>query len=141
MTRHFIFTLCLLFITPILSVAEPIEIGDELKETGTRLNITDDLKIQFSIEEKRIIAQFVDAESLLVEIPAESIVFVVDESGHKHDEWRTLLNPDGNSRLISTKVLTPPYNFRARIIIRFTDNEPKTFTRIAIDLDRNVDES
>lgn len=124
-----------------LSAADPAQEPPPPKagDIGTFIEIGDDLRVQLYVEERKLMARFVDPEDTIVEAPVESILFIVDDPGHREDEWRTVLKPvDGESLFSSPRRLYGPYNFRARIIIRFTDREPSTFTNHSVDLQRNL---
>jgi hypothetical protein len=111
-----------------------VEVGEKPEEAGTRVALPGDTKLQLAIEEKKIVATFIDAEGKVIESPAESMVLVVDQQGHKNDEIRTLMNSADKIRLVSSRTLFPPYDFRARVIIRFTDGTTRTFPYLSLDL-------
>jgi hypothetical protein len=116
----------------------PPKAGDPVAEVGTFIDLADGQRLQLFIEDNQIVATFIDKDNLVMESPADSILFIVDDPGHKEDEWRTVLNRDGKVRLTSPRRLYGPYNFRARVIIRFTEGEPSSFPNVPIDLEKNL---
>lgn len=142
MCRKTIVLLSFLFILArVLDAAgyeEPPKAGDPVAEVGTFIDLADDQRLQLFVEDKQIVAYFIDKDGLVMESPADSILFIIDDPGHKDDEWRTVLTRDGDVKLTSPRRLFGPYFFRARVIIRFTDGEPSSFPYVPIDLDKNL---
>jgi hypothetical protein len=118
--------------------AEP-ELGKALQEMGTRIDLPGGNKLQLQIEERKIIGRFVDGEGLLIEPTAESILFIIDQPGHRNDEWRTILRVADNTKMAAPRSLTAPYRFRARLIIRFTDGTTKTIPNASLELDKEAE--
>jgi hypothetical protein len=134
--------LALFFGAALLPAVEP-PAGDpeppKAEDVGTFIDLQENLRLHLFVEENQVVAQFVDTEDHILAPPAESILFIVDDPGHREDEWRTVLKPEeGAQRLTSPRRLYGPYNFRSRIIIRFTDREPSAFTNHPVDLQRNL---
>jgi hypothetical protein len=118
--------------------AEP-EVGKALKEMGTRIDLPGGDKLQLHIDKRKIIGRFVDAEGLLIEPTAESILFIIDQPGHRNDEWRTVLRVAEDAKMVAPRSLTAPYKFRARLIIRFTDGTSKTIPNASLELDKEAE--
>lgn len=116
----------------------PPKAGEPVVEAGSFIDLEDGGRLQLLIEDKQVVAYFVDPEGLLIPSPAESILFIIDDPGHRSDEWRTVLNPSGDLNLTSPRRLFGPYNFRARIIIRFKDGEHASFANVPIDLEKDL---
>lgn len=133
-----VFILLLSLIAPFSYSAEEI-IGEPLEKAGTRLDLPSGDQLQLAIDEKLVVGHFVDKEGNLIKSPASSIVFVVDQNGHRNDEWRTLLKPVDEAKLTSKRKLVGPYNFRARLIIRFTDGTTKTIPNASVKLDKEAE--
>jgi hypothetical protein len=142
MCRKSIFLLSTLFILAnALSAAvyeAPPKAGDPVVEAGTFIDLADGQRLQLFIEDQLIVAFFIDKDGLVMESPAESILFIVDDPGHKDDEWRTVLDLVDTVKLTSPRRLYGPYNFRGRVIIRFTEGEPSSFPNVPIDLEKNL---
>jgi hypothetical protein len=133
----------ILLLTAALLPAAEAPTGDpeppKAEDIGTFTELQENLRLHLFVEGNRVVAQFVDSEDRILAPPAESILFIVDDPGHREDEWRTVLRPEeGTQRLTSPRRLYGPYNFRSRIIIRFTDREPSAFTNHPVDLQRNL---
>lgn len=124
-----------LFVSVALAEEAPV-IGEPLKEAGTRLELPDGNLLQVAIEDRNLVAYFVDSEGLLIESPANSIVFVVDQPGNRNDEWRTVIKPVDPAKLSSVRALTPPYKFKTRMIIRFKDGSTRTLANAFVELDK-----
>ncbi len=121
-------------------MAIAVELGEPLEDIGHIQDLPDGSKLQLKIEDKRVVACFADKDSKLIKAPADSVLLVVDDPGHRNDEIRVLLKPEENGlTLTSKRILYPPYQFRTRVIIRFTDKEPKTFPYLLLELDRNIE--
>jgi hypothetical protein len=127
--------------TPLLvaeeSAATPA-VGDPVEDVGTFLDVADGLRMQLTLVDKKIIANFVDAQNKLVESPAESILFIVQDSTSPEDKWRTILKPTDKIKLVSSLDFYALPNFRAKIIIRYTDKDALTFSRTPLELTRNM---
>lgn len=123
----------------ILPFAQALEVGDTAEDVGAFLKVDDSLRLQLVIEEQKIVAHFVDAENLVVESPAEGIVFEVNHSGRRTDRWRTVLTAGEGASMTSGRVLPPPYHLKVRVIIRFTDGSTKTFARSFVNLSKNLE--
>ena len=93
------------------------------------------------VQEMQLMAYFIDEEGLVTETNADSIVFVVDHSGHKNDKWRGLLKADEEGGFICARRLYPPYECRTRIIFRFKDEDTITLSTYPIDLDKATGET
>jgi hypothetical protein len=137
MTR-IVFILLLSLIAPFSYSAEEI-IGEPLEKAGTRLDLPSGDQLQLAIDEKLVVGHFVDKEGNLIKSPASSIVVVVDQTGHRNDDWRTVIKPVDEAKLSSSRKLFPPYNFRARLIIRFTDGSTKTIPNASVKLDKEAE--
>lgn len=130
-------TLTLLF--PAYTFAEEGEkpqIGDPVEDTGTFLALPNGEQLQLIIEDRQLVARFVDAERKLIKIPAESILVIVNQATHRQNRWRTVLSPVNELELSSPLRFHGPNRFRARIIIRYADKDPVSWGTVAIDLDR-----
>lgn len=114
-------------------------VGEPLEEVGTRLDLPSGNKLQLAIDEKKVVGHFIDKDGNLIESPAESIVFVVDQSGHRNDKWRTVIKPVDAAKLTSTRSLVAPYSFKARLIIRFKDGSTKTLPNAFVELDKKAE--
>jgi hypothetical protein len=138
MTRSIFFAATLL-LAAVLNANE-LEVGKPLDDIGHIQDLPDGNKLQLKIEDKRVFACFADSEGNVIESPANSVLLVVDDPGHRNDEIRILLKPEENGMTLTSKrILYPPYVFRTRVIIRFTDKDPKTFPYLLLELDRNVE--
>ncbi len=136
-TTSICFSILLMTIGSVLSATE---LGETLKEEGTRIELPSGDFLQLSVEDMKVMGRFTDAEGLLIEPLADSIVIVVDQPGHKNDEWRTVISPTGENSLTSPRLLRPPYDFRARIIVRLSDGSVKTYPYEPLELDKGVEE-
>ncbi|MEX0322805.1 MAG: hypothetical protein AB3N63_11640 [Puniceicoccaceae bacterium] len=117
-----------------------VELGEPLEDLGTIKELPDGSKLQLKIDDKRVFACFADKDGKIIESPADSVLMVIDDPGHKNDEIRILLKPEENGiTLTSKRILYGPYVFRTRVIIRFTDDDPKTFPYLLLELDRNIE--
>ena len=104
-------------------------------DVGTFIPLEDGRRLQLFREENRIFARFVDHENVILEGDAESILFIIDDIHHREDKWRAVLKPLDETFLYSSpRRLYGPPTFRARIIIRFSDREPSSFTNVDLDL-------
>jgi len=115
----------------------PPKAGDPVAEAGTFIDLADGQRLQLFVKDKQIVAYFIDKGGLVMKSPADSILFIVDDPGHREDEWRTVLNRQGDVKLTSPRRLYGPYTFRARVIIRFTEGEPSSFPNVPMNLDKN----
>jgi hypothetical protein len=131
--------LTLLSVVALLPGAFALEVGETVEDVGSFLDLDDGTRLQLVIEEQKIVAHFVDEEDLVLESPAEEIVFQVNHSGRRTDRWRTVLSAGEGASLTSNRVLPPPYHLKVKIIIRFTDGSTKTFARSFINLSRNIE--
>jgi hypothetical protein len=123
-----------------ISNTHALEVGEPIEDVGHILDLPDGGKLQLQVKEKKILAYFADADGNVIESPADGILMVVDDSGHRNDEIRILLKPsEDDPSLSSNRALHPPYVFRARLIIRFTNKNPKTFPDVRLKLDRNIE--
>ena len=131
-------TVFILLISLIASTSWAAEeiIGEPLEKAGTRLDLPGGDQLQLAIDEKMIVAHFVDSDGNLIESPASSIVFTVEQKASPNDKWRGMLNPVDEAKLASTRKLFPPYNFKARVIIRYKDGSVKTFANTYVELDK-----
>lgn len=117
--------------------AGPPKVGDLVEDVGTFLDLEGGERLQLVVEDRKIIATVVDAEDKIVAHDIESILLEADTSSRRADDFRTILHPDGEARLVGTQFIYPPYQFRAKLIIRFTDCDPTTFPNALLNLDRN----
>jgi hypothetical protein len=127
--------------TTLLGAEEPVRApaaGDPVEDIGTFIEAGNGLRLQILLQDKQIVAWFVNAEDQIVESPAESILFIVDDTTHRDDKWQTVLKPAGKVKLTSPKRFYGPPDFRAKIIIRFTDGEASTFPKTPLELERNL---
>ena len=122
-----------------LPLAQALEVGDTVEDVGAFLDLDGGQRLQLVIEEQKIVAHFVDAENLVVAPPASEIVFEVDHSGRRTDNWRTVLAAGEGASMTSGRILPPPYHLKVRIIIRFADGSTKTFARTFLNLSRNIE--
>lgn len=137
MMRTVLILLISLVATSVWSAEEIV--GEPLEEVGTRLDLPSGNKLQLAIDEKKVVGHFIDKDGNLIESPAESIVFVVDQSGHRNDKWRTVIKPVDAAKLTSTRSLVAPYSFKARLIIRFKDGSTKTLPNAFVELDKKAE--
>ena len=77
----------------------------------------------------------------LEKMQAKRIVFIVDDPGHKSDEWRSVLVPGEGACLVAPRALYPPYHYKTRIIIRYMDGTSESMANVMVSLDRNVADS
>ena len=132
---------CLFAFTLLAGAAEPDAkpvAGDLMEDVGTFIDAGNGLRLQLTLEDKRLIAKFVDAEDKLVENPAGSILFIIDDTTHRDDKWRTVLKPSGEIELASPLRFFGPPKFRAKIIVRFADGNVSTFPKTPLELTRNM---
>jgi hypothetical protein len=132
---------CLFAFTLLAGAAEPETepvVGDLVEDVGTFLELDNGLSLHLILKDKHIVADFVDAESKLVENPAESILFIVDDTTHRDDKWRTVLKPEGEIKLTSPLRFYGPPDFRAKIIVRFADGKVATLAKTPLELARNM---
>ncbi len=139
MIRNLLTALLLLLVTA--TIAPATEVGEPMKDMGTIRELENGLKLQLFVHENKLQACFIDAEGLVAESPAESILFVVDEPGHKSDKWRSVLVPGDDACLAAPRNLYPPYQYRSRIIVRYQDGTSESMANVLVHLDRNVAES
>jgi len=145
MKAKFLFTVVSLFfflLAPCLNAEEenkPLEIGDTVEDVGTFVDLEGGEKLQLVLEGNDVVAHLVDAENVIIENEIESILFSVDDGDRRGDEFRTILRPAGEARLIGTQMISPPYQMRARIIIRYEDSDPTSMSRVQLDLERNLE--
>lgn len=138
MTRSIFLTTALLLAAFLNSFG--LEVGEPLEDVGKIQELPDGSKLQLKIEDKRVVACFADKDNKIIQSPADSVLLVVDDPGNRNDEVRVLLKPEDNGiTLTSRRILYPPYVFRTRVIIRFTDAQPKTFPYLLLELDRNIE--
>jgi len=128
-------------LTIVFNLAHSAKVGEPAGEVGTILELKNGQRVQIFVEEKQLHAYFIDAEGLVIESNGNSIVFVVDHLSHKNDKWRALLSPTEESGFTSSRKLFPPYEFRSRIIVRFSDEDPITLSKKAVDLDKIVSQT
>jgi hypothetical protein len=129
---------CLLIavlLAPFCASAASLAVGDPAPETGTRIDLPDDTQLQLLVEDQNLIGYFLDAAGRVIPTPATSILFVITQPGHREDDWRTVLEPVGSIQMTSPRKLFGPYQVRARVIIRFPEGEPLSFTRTQLDLE------
>lgn len=138
MTRRIFLTATLLLAAFLNSFA--VELGEPIEDIGTVKELPDGSKIQLKIDDKRVFALFADKDGKVIKSPADSVLMVIDESRHRNDKDRILLKPEENGiTLTSKRIIFPPYDFRARVIIRFTDETTKTFPKLLLQLDNNIE--
>lgn len=118
---------------------ETLAASERIEDVGTFLDLPDGNKMQFVVEDQEVVARYLSPERDPLESEVKSIVFLIDDPGHRHDEWRTLLQPvEGEEATFSSpRLLHGPYLFRTRVVITFTSAEPWTFTNLQLDLKRN----
>lgn len=116
----------------------PPQAGDPVQDIGTFVPLGNGLRLQLLLVDKAVVAYFIDAGDLILPAPADSILLVIDQPGHPSDEWRSVLSPDGPVKLASPRRLYGPSQFRARLIIRFTDAPPSSFTNVPLNLEKNM---
>ena len=133
LTALFLFSL-----TALPGAEESPAIGDPVEDIGTFIDVGEGIRLQLTLVNKQIVGYFVDANSQLVETPAKSILFIVDDTTHRDDEWRTVLEPISPVKLTSPRRFYGPPDFRAKIIIRFTDGDASTFPTTPLELERNL---
>ena len=136
-TQSVLLSAIALLLLPSLQANRAVLPDDETiaAEVGTFLPLEDGRRLQLFLEENQVFARFVDNANVILEGDAESILFIIDDINHREDEWRTVLKPLEEEALYSSpRRLHGPPTFRARIIIRFTDREPSSFTNVDLDL-------
>lgn len=132
---------CLFSLTLLAQAADPAAkpaVGDPVEDIGTFIEVGNGLSLQLILKDHRLLAKFVDAAKTLVENPAESILFIVDDPGHSEDKWRTVLKPDGEVDLTSPLLFHGIPDLRAKIIVRYADGNVSTFPRTPLELKRNL---
>ncbi len=113
--------------------------GEAVPDNGTLVDLPGRAeRLHLCVEDQQVRARFVDAEGLLIEPPAESIVLEVNQPGHRHHRWRAFLQPGPDHTLTTALRLPAPYQFRARLIIRFGPDEIVTLPNVPLNLDRNL---
>lgn len=117
----------------------PPEAGDPAADVGSFIDLEKDRQLQLFLEDHQVIACFVDPDGLIMESPADSILLIIDDPDHRKDEWRAVLKPVDDVRLTSPRRFYGPDTFRARIIIRFTEGEPASFSHVPLELERNLE--
>jgi hypothetical protein len=105
--------------------------------TPSTIEVNDELKLTLEVTDNQLMAFFADATGTEDTSSVDSIIFVVDDTGHRHDKWRAVLRLADNDRYTSPRRLYPPYKFRARLIIRFTDGETVSLPNLKLDLQKN----
>ena len=110
-------------------------VGDPVPNGGTTIELENQPGLHLVVQDRHLVAHFVDAAGNAFPSPAESIIFVVDDPGHRHDDFRTLLRPGEDARLTSPRTLTPPYDFRIRLIIRMKEGDSVILSNERVDLD------
>ena len=118
--------------------AEPPKIGDTVEDVGTFLDLEGGERLQLVVENRKIVAYLVDPGDKIVAHGIDSILMEADTSSRRPDDFRTILHPDGEVRLVGTQSIYPPYQFRAKLIIRYKDCDPTTFPNYLLNLDRNL---
>lgn len=137
LTLSFLLSAIALVLSPPLQANRAVLPDDETiaAEVGTFLPLEDGRRLQLFLEENQVFARFVDNANVILEGDAESILFIIDDTNHREDEWRTVLKPSEEEALYSSpRRLHGPPTFRARIIIRFTERDPISLTNVALDL-------
>ena len=134
MSRTVFFLLISLIATTSWAAEEII--GEPLEKAGTRLDMPDETKLQLAVDENLIVGHFVDKDGNLIESPADSIIFVVEQKSNPNDKWRTVIRLADEAKLTSSRKLFPPFNMRVRLIIRFKDGTTKTVANAMLDLDK-----
>jgi len=114
----------------------PPKAEDPVVEAGSFIDLASGDRLQLFIDDKQVVACFVNADGFLIPSPAESLLFIIDDPQHRLDEWRTVLNKSGDIILTSPRRLFGPYDFRARIIIRYPGEKTESFANVAIDLEK-----
>lgn len=112
-----------------------VEVGEEIPSGGTTLELEGAPGLHLVVEDNKIVAHFPDAQGKALPSPAESIIFVVDDPGHRNDEFRTVLRKGADAGLTGPRSLYPPYSFRVRLIIRMEEGEPVILSNEKVDLD------
>jgi hypothetical protein len=105
--------------------------------TPSTIEVNDELKLTLEVTDNQLMAFFADTTGTEDTSSVDSIIFVVDDTGHRHDKWRAVLRLADNDRYTSPRRLYPPYKFRARLIIRFTDGETVSLPNLKLDLQKN----
>ena len=130
--------IALAMLLALVPAAFSLEVGEPVEDVGTFLDLPNEIRLQLVAKEQKVIAHFVDAESLVVESIAESIVVEITHSGRRTDRWRSLLKAGPGASMTSARVLPPPYQLKSKVIIRFTDGTSKTFPMVLLNLDKNL---
>jgi len=135
-----LFLSCICLTSLRASTAKEPGLAPQIEDIGTFIDLPDGNRMQFVAEDLKVVARYVSPSREQVENEVESIVFEIDDPGHRHDEWRTLLQPlEGEEAAFSSpRLLQGPYLFRTRVVITFTSGEPWTFTNLQLDLKRNI---
>ena len=136
MSRAVIILLISLITTTVWSADKEAIIGEPLEEAGTRLDLPNGIQLQLAIDDNLGVGHFVDKDGNIIESPADSIIFVVEQKANPNDEWRTVIRLADEAKLTSSRKLFPPYTLRARLIIRFKDGTTKTLPNAFLDLDK-----
>jgi hypothetical protein len=116
------------------SALPALEIEQPAPETGHTIELQDLPALHLSINDNQLRAHFLNPENLVTAPPAESIVFIVDDPGHRNDEFRTVLRPAKDASLTSPRRLFPPYEFRIRLLIRLPGEETRILSNQKVDL-------
>ena len=133
-----VFTLFALLLTAVSSL-QALEVGDPMEDKGTLIQLDDGLSVQFLVDEnKKVVAYFIDDKGLIMESPAESIVFEVDHTANKNDKWRTLLVQGPDAGMVGPRTLHSPYALNTKLIIRFKEGDPKYLPATKLLLNRNT---
>jgi len=130
--------IALAMLLALASTAYSLEVGEPVEDVGSFLDLHDGLRLQLVAEEQKVIAHFVDADDIVVESLADSIVVEINHSGRRTDRWRSLLKTGPGASMVSGRLLPPPYQLKSKVIIRFTDGTTKTFPMTFLNLDRNL---
>lgn len=113
---------------------QALQIDQPAPETGHTVELQDLPALHLSIEDNQLRAHFLSPQNLVTAPPAESIVFIVDDPGHRNDEFRTVLRPADDASLSSPRRLFPPYGFRIRLLIRLPDEDTRILSNLKVDL-------
>ncbi|NBD37345.1 MAG: hypothetical protein GVY10_02105 [Verrucomicrobia bacterium] len=117
------------------ATAPAVEVGEEVPSGGTTLELEGAPGLHLVVEERKVVAHFLDAQGNALLPPADSIIFVVDDPGHRNDDFRTVLRAGNDASLTGPRNLYPPYSFRVRLIIRMEEGEPVILSNEKVDLD------
>jgi hypothetical protein len=116
-----------------------VEVGEKIPSGGTTLEAEGAPGLHLVVVDNKVVAHFPDAEGNALPSPAESIMFVVDDPGHRNDEFRTVLREGADAGLTGPRSLYPPYAFRVRLIIRMKEGDPVILSNEKVDLDPSPD--